>query len=189
MWLDEKMERKKLIDLLPEFIKQFKEFQEIMKAEDRQMNLIEKNVQRVLDNAFITDCDEYGIKKYEALLNITPVINDTLETRKSRVLLYWNTALPYTYRTLIRKMDMFCGKEEYSMTLDINNYELGVVIPLKNKKMLNEIEIMLQRIVPVNIKLELSLAYNTYNMLTIYTYNTLKEMSCETIRSEVLIND
>lgn len=145
------MERKKLIDLLPEFVQQFKEFKEIMEAEDEQMDLIDKNVQRILNNAFIADCDEYGIKKYEALLNITPIADDTLESRKSRVLLQWNDALPYTYRTLIKRLDTFCGPGNYEIESDLKNYTLMLKTHLSMPGQVQELEKMIDCIIPFNI--------------------------------------
>ena len=72
------MERKKLIEYLPEFMQTFAEMKEIMRAEDEEITAIDENLQKILDNAFIEDCDEYGIRKYETLLGIMASTEDTL---------------------------------------------------------------------------------------------------------------
>ena len=64
------VERKALIDLLSEFMKQFKEFKEMMKTEDKMLSVIDEQMQMVLNHAFIEDCDENGLKKYENILKM-----------------------------------------------------------------------------------------------------------------------
>ena len=145
------MERKKLIDLLPEFVRQFKEFQEMMKAEEIQMNVIDKSIQKVLNNAFIEDCDEYGIKKYETLFNIKPSIDDSLAIRRSRVLLRWNDTLPYTYRTLIRKLDIYCGVNQYTIENDLEHYKMHLHTYFNERWQMDELKEMLNRMLPLNI--------------------------------------
>ena len=62
--MDKLIQRKKLIDLLPEFMKQFKEIQEIMKVEEKMLQGVEEQVEIILNNAFIERCDEENIKHY-----------------------------------------------------------------------------------------------------------------------------
>ncbi|MCI8409091.1 MAG: DUF2313 domain-containing protein [Lachnospiraceae bacterium] len=145
------IEHKKLIEYLPAFMQQFVEMKEIMKMEDIEVDRIESNIQKVLDNAFMNDCDEYGIKKYEELLHITPDKEDTLESRRARVLLRWNDTLPYTWRTLKRKLDTFCGKNNYELEGDLKNYSLIVKTHLSMPGQVQELEKMIERIIPINI--------------------------------------
>lgn len=182
------MERKKLIDLLPEFVRQFKEFQEIMKAEEVQINVIAESVQRALNNAFIEDCDEYGIKKYETLLNIIPNADDSLETRKARVLLRWNDGLPYTYKTLIKKLDAFLGKEEYNIALDAEGYQLNIEVSVASESMIDDIKIMLNHVIPVNMVIHLTLLYETHEYITGYTHLQLNSFTHEQIKNKKLRN-
>ena len=93
----ETIDRKKLIDYLPPIMQNFTEIKQITKVEQTEVNSLDFEIGRALDNAFIEDCDEYGIKKYEKLVGVTPTAQDTLESRKSRVLIRWNDFIPDSY--------------------------------------------------------------------------------------------
>lgn len=161
------LERKKLIDYLPPFTRQFGEIKEVMETENKQFDVLNENIQKVLDNAFIADCDEYGIKKYESLLNIVPVPEDTLESRKSRVLLRWNEYVPYTYRVLIRRVNAYCGENNYRVNYEPENYQIFLQTSLEMFGQVQELEEMLDRILPENIY------YRTENTIRAETGNTL----------------
>ena len=148
------IERKKLIEYLPPFMQQFPEMQEIMKTQNIETDRINKNMLSVLDNAFIQDCNEYGIKKYENILGIVPTADDTLESRKIRVLNRWNDTLPYTYRVLLRRLNVFCGVNNYDIGGKLENYELFIKTDLNKFGAIVELDIMLDEIIPVNMCLE-----------------------------------
>lgn len=147
-------ERKKLIEYLPPFMQSFREIQEIMEAEDKMVDDFDVKMAQLLDNAFISDCDEYGIQKYEKALGIFPGESDTLEERKARVLIRWNDYIPYTIRTLIQKLNEYCGVNNYDLELDLENYSLGVHIHLQKQDAIHEVEDILERIIPCNMYIQ-----------------------------------
>lgn len=142
-------DRKKLIELLSPFTKSFGEIQEIMRVEEEWMDKLEECIKKIYNNAFIEDCDEYGIKKYEDLLGILPESKDKLETRKIRVLARWNSMVPYTYRTLVQQLNILCGVNNYDIDSDLENYMISFSI--YGKEDTSEIKQQLDRILPVNI--------------------------------------
>ena len=148
------IERKKLIEYLPPFMQQFPEMQEIMKTQNIEIDRINKNMLSVLDNAFIKDCNEYGIKKYENILGIVPTAEDTLESRKIRVLNRWNDTLPYTYRVLLRRLNVFCGVNNYDISGKLEDYELFITTDLPKKGQVDELDMMFDGIIPVNMYMD-----------------------------------
>lgn len=152
--MDNTMERKRLIDCLPPFPKQFREIREIMRVANDETDNIDKQIQWVLNSAFILDCDEYGIKKYENMLNIKPSSKDTLDSRKKRVLTRWNEFLPYTYRTLLRKLNLLCGND-FEVFADFEtDYRLVIITHLGTYGQVEEVNSLLERILPQNIVIE-----------------------------------
>lgn len=131
----------------------FKEIKEITNAEQKEVDLIDGEISKALDNAFIESCDEYGIKKYEKLVGVTPTAQDTLESRKSRVLIRWNDFIPYSYKVLIRKLNIFCGVNNYDISGDLRNYELIIQTMLSLPGQSKELEVMLNKMLPLNISL------------------------------------
>lgn len=142
-------DRKKLIEFLSPFVQSFGEIQEIMRVEEKQMDKLEAGVGKIYDNAFIEDCDEYGIKKYEALLGVVPEAEDKLETRKMRILAQWNSVLPYTYRTLVRQLNILCGVNNYDIDSELEDYVISFSI--YGGMDTTEINKQLDRILPENI--------------------------------------
>ena len=149
--MDNELQRKKLIDYIPEYTRQFSEIKEMMKVEEIQVEMIDAKIQEILDNCFIDSCNEYGIKKYEQFLNIIPNKEDTLESRKSRVKIRWNEYVPYTVRTLVRKLNAMCGVNNYTIINDLKHYNLVVITRFTLYGELKEVEKLMERILPMNI--------------------------------------
>lgn len=149
--MDDETNRKKLIEYLPPFMQRFGEIKEITGAEQPELDKLDGNIQRILDNGFIRDCDEFGIQKYENILGIIPDAGDCLELRKSRVLIAWNYSIPYTYKTLIRKLNALCGVNNYNLSGNLENYELIVSTKLEIPGQTREMEILLMKILPENM--------------------------------------
>lgn len=148
------MERKKLIEYQSSFTRKFAEIKELMKAGDNEMELLDKRVQRILNNAFIMDCDTYGIKKYESMLSILPDAEDTQESRKSRILIRWNDTIPYTWRTLLKKLDLLCDGD-YKVDNDFKSgYTLNITTHLALPGQVKELECLLEKILPRNLAVE-----------------------------------
>lgn len=150
------MERTRLIDYLPRVMQDFAEIQEIMKVENRETDQIDSNIRRVLDSGFIADCDEWGIQKYEQILGIVPDIGDTLELRKSRVMIHWNAFVPYTYRTLVKKLNAICGVNNYNISGDLENYMLNITTKMDVPGQTKEVEEALAKMLPENIAYSLN---------------------------------
>lgn len=132
----------------------FAEIKQITKVEQKETDTLDYEIGRILDNAFIQDCDEYGIEKYEYTLGITPSNGDKLDVRKMRALARWNNSLPYSYRILIRKLDILCGVGEYLIEDDSKHYALRLRTYFEDKWKVNELREVLEQMLPVNIVLD-----------------------------------
>ena len=151
----ELMERKRLIEYLPQFMQNFSELEELLNTANDETDLINLQVGRILDEAFIDSCTEYGIKKYESICNIFPADTDTLEERKQRVKIKWNDSVPYTFVDLIRKLNVYCGgANTYEIIPDMEDYEISILTHLTLSTTVQEVEKMLERIMPMNMHYE-----------------------------------
>ena len=162
----------------------FVEIKQITKVEQKETDALDYEIGRILDNAFIQDCDEYGIKKYEKLVGVTPTAQDTLESRKSRVLIRWNDFIPYSYKVLIRKLNIFCGVNNYDISGDLKNYELVIQTMLSLPGQSKELEVMLNKMLPLNIALSVlnDLEYELVGY--IHSFGVTIETKSITINSE-----
>ena len=138
-----------LTEYLPPFLADYEELNEALSAETPELEAAWEAVERVLKNAFVAAADEYGISRFEKLLRIYPEPQDTLESRRSRVMARWFSELPYTERTLINKLNSLCGERNFS--LDTSDYTVSVATSLGLFGQLAELERTLEEMLPANM--------------------------------------
>ena len=71
-----------LVSYLPSFIADYKEINLTLSAENPEFILAWKSADRALKNEFIATADEYGISRFEKILGIYPLKEDSLESRR-----------------------------------------------------------------------------------------------------------
>ena len=174
-----------VLNYLPEFLQDFREFQELAASENPEIRALWGSLENVMKEQFINDSTENGVKRWEAILKINPKGSDSLEVRKFRILTRLNEKLPYTYKKLAQQLETLCGESGYSLELRNNEYKLIVRVALTAKSMLAEVEKLLTRIVPVNLYVDLSLLYKQNLDLESYTNAQLRVYTHEQLRSEV----
>lgn len=148
----------RLIKYLPLYIQEYEEIQKIMTAENPELQLLADTSEDIKNDGFINTCGIYGITRFENMTGITPNDYDTLEARRRRILARWNNQLPYTWRVMLEKLDALCGAGNYSASL--SGYVLTLVTNLGLSSQIDELDRLLDTILPANIKA------NTTNELT-----------------------
>lgn len=114
-----------LVSYLPPFLAEYDTLTRTLEAENPEFRIVWDAANRVLYNAFIETADEYGISRFEKLLKIYPSKDDTLESRRLRVQVRWFDELPYTLITLLEKLIMLCGKDNFTLE---HNFSTGYTL-------------------------------------------------------------
>ncbi len=140
-----------LIGFLPEFVAQYRELKHIMDGASELYQEAEDQTEVIKNNQFVRSCDVAGIRKFEELLGITPLEDDNLEARVSRVITRWNDAIPYTYRDLVAKLALVVGDGSCELYPDFASYALSVVMDLPLSGQVEEVDRLLGYMVPANI--------------------------------------
>lgn len=135
---------------LPNFLKDFIEINEIIKTENIEFNNLENYKNDVKQNQFILTANKTGISKYEDLLKLVPNLEDSLSTRRTRVLAKWNDLIPYTYQDLIDKLRVICG-DNFEVQPNFNEYKITITVDLPAYGQIEEVENMLASIIPANL--------------------------------------
>lgn len=131
------------------------EFQQIAIAENPEFNKLGECIRRILQDSFIHDATEYGVKRWETMLNIVPEKTDTLEDRKVRILTQLNIQLPYTWRILQQMIASFVGEGNYEMDY-INDYsKLIIKIKVTSDSQYTTVLNLLKNVVPQNVVIDL----------------------------------
>ncbi len=142
-----------LVSFLPPFMAEFKEIGIALETENPEFLLVWKAADQVLKNEFIETADEYGIARFEKMLDILPSREDTLESRRARVRSQWIKVLPYTVRMLLQKLRIVCGNTDFVLKNDFEKgYTLVLYTNLEQFGSVEEAENVLGTMVPCNIK-------------------------------------
>jgi hypothetical protein len=132
-------------------LRQIREFQEIAKTEDAELNILYAEIERVLNNMYIETSDEYGISRLEKIMKINPDAGDTLENRRFRVLSRWNDRVPYTDRELYNRLLNLCGEGNFEILENYKDYELNIITMVSLIGSFDEICRMMDLMIPCNI--------------------------------------
>jgi hypothetical protein len=122
-----------------------------MNAENPEFQKVFDTSEVLIDDLFITTATIEGLKRYENILSVKPSDQDTVETRRLRIISRWNDRIPYTWNALKEKLDMFCGVDNYTLDLQNEIYTLNFEVHLGSYGAVDELFSMLQQMLPVNM--------------------------------------
>ena len=175
---------RKLIDYLPPFMQKYREIAVLMDAEQPEVDRLWTAVENALADQFVMDATENGIARWEKVLDIFPKGTDTLDERKFRVIAMLNKDLPYTLKSLTQTLNNLCGADGYS--IDVGEYKIEVKLAVANRSNYDEVEKILNIMIPANMVKLISIMYTRNDVLSQYTHEYLSAFTHEHIRSEVL---
>ena len=171
---------RKLIDYLPDILKNVTEFNQMMSAEQPEIELFWNKGSNYLNNSFILSQDSDSAARWEKILKISSKDTDEIDVRNLRILGVMQGRLPYTYRTFYRSLLAMVGSEkDFKLNVDMENYKVSIVVALSSKELKEEIERLADEIVPANMELEVLLWYVTHRMLEKKTHGELEQYTHE----------
>lgn len=183
------MFERKLIDYLPPNERNFEEFQAILTtAEQPEFSDTWEAIDNALDDQFIVDATENGVSRLEKVMGIVPKATDTLDARKFTLLTRIGEQVPFTIIALERQLETLCGEGNYEVIRDVATKNLHVQIALVAKSNFNDVEKLLERIVPADMTISVSLKYTQNSLLSNYTHAELKSFTHYELRNEVVLN-
>ena len=175
---------RKLIDYLPPVLADVKDYQALMQTEQEEIERFWNQAERDLENQFIDGTDETGIARYELMLDIQPKATDDLALRQFRVLSRYNEQLPYTYRKMLEQLKSLCG--ENGVKAMLNGLTLEIKVELTAKEKVNEVRELLERMLPANVLVTVSLLYNQWRGVKQLTWEQAKIKTRGQLRNEVV---
>lgn len=151
------METKRIVDIntyWAEIIRDTAQFGQIAVAENPEFNRLADCIFRALEDSFIHSATEYGVKRWESMLQIAPSAGETLEERKARILTYLNLKLPYTWRVLKQLIEGIVGEDNVSMELDNDTQTLRLGLSTIGWEKVDTVNDLLSRVLPMNLVVE-----------------------------------
>lgn len=175
-----------LIDYLPPYMQEYLEMQQVMNAEQPEFDFLWEAYENALSDQFIFDATEYGVRRWESMLKITPKDTDTLDERKFRILARLNQELPYTMTKLKEALTTLCGADGFSIDLQPNEYHIEIKLALGHHSNYVAVVEVLNKMIPANMTQYVKLMYNTHSMISLYRHMDLAAYTHNQVRSEVL---
>ena len=177
------MNSRHLIEYLPEFLRNVREYKAVLTdgVEPEVVDLFQA-IEDALNNQFIQDANEYGVQRWEKMLGISYKSDYTLDERKFAILSKINEQLPYTTRSMEKRLESLCGKDNFSVSVDVDNFIVNIGVSLTAHNTYKDVYTMLEEVVPANMVINLFLIYeqnktynkNTHAQLKSYTHNELR---------------
>ena len=166
----------------PEIFIKIPDIKKIYKINDSQIDELENAVAQLDNDIFFKAMSEERIARWENMLGIASLDDDTLDNRRLRINARILEKLPYSKRVLMRKLDTLAPD---GYTLEISTDTVSVKLALKSKRMIQDVLEMLENSVPLNMTLNVSIIWNQYEGVSKYTYQELSQLTYSHIREEV----
>ncbi|MEV2309380.1 putative phage tail protein [Paenibacillus larvae] len=142
----------KLIDMLPAYYREIKEFQELMKTMDEEARLFQIEIERLLNNQFVLRSDEVATKRRENELSIqADPQEESLDFRRKRIVNRYSTKPPFTIRYLQERLDFLLGKGRATASVDPQKFILKVNTKINDAAVFPEVEHTIHTIKPANL--------------------------------------
>ena len=166
----------------PHVLSEIYEIQAIAKAMDIEFEKL-KNYNSQIDNEFfIMTAEGIGLEKWEKLLKINVADKSDVDLRRFDIIAKLMGRNP----NLIDSLNMLVGKGNYSIRFISAEMVLEVVLKLQKKEYLGAVKNLLEVVVPMNIVLNISLAYNIHDALSRQTHDGLSKYNHQALTQEVL---
>lgn len=177
-----------LIDYLPHYMQEYLEIKSIMETEQPEINALWSAAEKAFADQYILDATEYGVMRWESMLEISPKTTDTLDERKFRILTRLNQELPYTLTRLKEILTTLCGVDGFVIDLQAHRYHIEIKLAVGNHNNYGEVERILNTMIPANMTKYVTLMYNPHRIVGLLRHMDLAPHTHEHIRNEVLIN-
>lgn len=166
-----------LIGHLPLYIQGFREMQGIMNVEEPELQLVEDASETIKNNMFVLSTDEAGIERYENMFGLTPVKDDSLHNRQTKVLSQYTNTVIHTLRGLIERLNILCGVDNYTLELIPDEYIIRIELYPRIENLLETINSMLVEMIPANMIWTCIVKCNRHEALSKYPIYLLGQFS------------
>jgi hypothetical protein len=144
-----------LVNYLPHVLREVDELVRIMDAEQPEVVRLWGYLDDALREQFVSSAIDYGLSRWESMLELAPRGTDTIETRRFMILARLNEKLPFTIRVLRDMLAALCGDDGFDLSLVHNDYELRVLVEQSAGVDFGAVVDLLGRVVPCNLVLKL----------------------------------
>ncbi len=171
---------------LPEFMREFREINEISKPENKVIYDEWKRFSNVEKTQWLKTADSDGLKRYEDMFDISGGGNSD-DVRRAALLVKYNNNFIYTYYSFQTYLDTVCGgSDDYDFEVIYDEYTVNISLGLKKKFLYNTIKDYARYIIPANMTLNVKLKYNKHQNYINVTHRYMSKYSHFDLRNAVM---
>lgn len=159
------------------------DIQEIMKAENPEFRALWAAMCDILINQYISTATGYGLEQWEAIFDVLPGANDTVEVRRDRIMTLLGGSRPYTMRKLQELLDAAFGTGNVLTEINGDKYEIWFTLSHDVVNRVQEIYDWAEPIIPKNLIMKSQ--SEQFSTQTVYYGGRMVSAS---IREDVSIN-
>lgn len=159
----------------PQVVGGSEEFKELAKAENPEFSFLWDEVVNFDEETHVVTANDWGLERWEKILEITPRSNYSIEDRRFLVLLRLNENIPFTERYIRDLFDGLIGKDMYEMTIYHNEYFLDLKVRMSKNYLVEEVRKSLRRILPANIGPTVRIWFNQHFEFRQYAHSAMHE--------------
>lgn len=114
-------------EYLPFFLQEVKEFDEICKTEDIELENLTSKINELLNEITVAYATNVGLSRYEKIYNIKNISTD-IEERRFNILNRMNGKGPFTLNWLNNKLKTLVGEDNYKIDIDYGKYTIDISV-------------------------------------------------------------
>lgn len=137
------------------------------------------------NNIFLDKMDAETCTRWENILELTALDDDKIEDRRFRIKLKILEKLPYTYRVILRKLDILCP-DGYVFIIDDAHLSAEVKLSLNSQKMISDVDKLFDEVLPLNMTYVVSIIWNMHEAFERYTHNELSVYTHQEMREKII---
>lgn len=176
---------RKIIEYLPEFMREYREIKIICETEQMQAEKLWNTIETIWLNQFIETADDITLTRWERMLNISRGDTWTLNDRRNKVLSIITEQRPYTDKTLNIMLKSIFGEGKYQVEY-IAPLKILISVSFDSKNEIKNVEEMLDRILPANLIWKVDIFHNKNALLQNYTHEQLQSYTHEQLRDNYM---
>jgi len=139
-----------LIARLPTLMQKYDEIIKITDSQNPEFDLVWSIEEWMRRQLYIITAEEYGLRRYERLLGITPMDGESFTARRNHILVRWNQQTPYTMRFLIGFLEMLMG-DDFEIIPNFSEYKMDIRTYVLDLSILSDLLFIIRYIIPANM--------------------------------------
>lgn len=173
-----------LRDYWPAYLQQLREFGYIAQAEQPELESLTSAFASAVDDFYLETLTLDGVIRWEQIMRIPSVSTDSLEDRRSRVMLTYMFQTPYTLNSLIAYITTISN--DAIITVDYANRILHISAVLTGQQQRDTLRQLVEQRAPANMIVDLIMLSNRHRVLAQYTHRALGAYTHEELMDEVI---